>query len=165
MAQAKAFLFHLRVNKSRQQLLLLSVLFGSLLGALCARLHSGALNASFALNIREASFLRALSRACVFPMLTAVALFLQNRVLISSLFFLKGFLTAFLICALGSSGISPLLTALPFFAFEAVLPLPFYILAASACPSRSLDGSASARLLLFMLLPLFFGLLIEKLLF
>lgn len=128
---------------------MLALLFGSLLGALCARLSGGLLPASFPAGLRELSLVRAWIPAAVFPCLLAAALLLRCRPLIRLLFFAKGAAAACTLCVFAASGHpGPAEAFLPLLA-QTVLPLPLYLLMGSL---RS-DGRGEALPELLLLPP------------
>ena len=148
MAQLQRFHARMRFQRGEQDALLLLLLAGSLLGALCARLSGGVLPASFPLSLRQLPLLRAWVRASLFSTLLAAASLLRCRPLTRLLFFAKGALTAWILCAFAGSGLANASAAFRALLTETALPLPLCLLLGSLRHEET--GNLSPELLLLL---------------
>ena len=123
----------------------LFLLLGSLLGALCEKLHNGT---QFSALYDSDSIFRSWLRTAAFPLLLAVPLMLKNKIFYYLLFFCKGALIAYAICAIVGAGTSSRLSLLGALFLESVLPLPFFLLIASVWSGQIVDPRPSIWLLL-----------------
>ncbi len=145
--------------------LLLCLLLGSFLGALCVRFRGTLPPGGTLMGIREITPIRVLFRALLFPVLVSACGLLKSRLLTRCLFFMKGFLVCWVLCLFSGLGLSQLLPFLPVLVFETLLPMPCLLCAASVWCDGPDGASEELWLLGLCLLPGLLGVLMELLLF
>ena len=147
MAQLQRLRARISFLSGEIRLFCLCLMLGSLLGALCQSIHGSVL--CFPAHLKSASILQSWLRAAVFPVLMTVPLLLQNKALFRILFFIKGAVIAYAICAITSTGASLCIPMLCALFFESVLPLPGYL----AISSLWIDQIDEAHPAIWLLIP------------
>ena len=146
------------------QRILFSLLLGSLLGALWARMQPG-LTALDPEALGRVSPVRGFLRNALFPCLLAAALILRGRFLFCLLFFLKGVGVSFLLCASAAAGDDWLSAVLPTLILDTLLPLPLLLRMGAVWGEQAETGEASLWLLFPALLVGFLSALLRAALF
>lgn len=137
-------------NRNDCPRLLLSLMFGSLLGAVCARLQTASVS-DLVFGVAQSFWIPIWLRASLFPCLLAVSFLLRRRFLFYVLFFLKGTFVSFTLSIFALYGVEQLLSFLPVFLFQTMLPLPIQFYSASIWLQ---DGEDFRKL--FLLAPMLF---------
>ena len=145
--------------------LLLSMLFGSLSGALCVRISGFPLSENTVFQTGGGPIQLTALRVFAFPSLMAAALVLQNRRLICFLFFCKGFTVAYALCAASAVGGVTLKSFLSGLFWETLLPLPAMFLLGAGWYRDAKTRRRDFHPFLSALLPASVGLLLERLIF
>ena len=132
--------------------LLAYLLLGSLLGALAARTQASAVPGSD-FDVAQSSWVSFFLCAALFPCLMAASFLLDRRLLLFSVFFLKGALVSFTLGLFARAGLDRLAVILPAVALQSLLPLAvqFYV---GAVWLRGAERSDGALVLLLPMLAL-----------
>lgn len=152
------------ITRASQQMLLFSLLLGSLAGALCSTFYEGVTELPIG-GLARVSLFRMWLRSALFPTLMAAALISRKKTLFPLLFFIKGAAVVYTLCVFSASASSQLPAILPTLILESVMPLPFMLWLGGVWADQAEHGRQEIWLLPVALVLTFFAVFLKILLF
>lgn len=164
MARFRDFRLRFHPYRQAQQMILLFLLLGMLVGAAAASFHSSGLSPDVFVKSGRASVFGTWFRVSLFPVLLTASFLLRRKAAIWLLFFLKSAADTCTLVTIACSGREVLSSMLPAFLLETLLPLPFMIMTGARWSRQTERGKTDEWLLAPLLAIAFLSALLETLL-